>query len=336
MGVLIIAEAGVNHNGSLVLAKQMIRAAKESGADIIKFQTFRAEHMISKYAPKAEYQKETTDGAESQLQMVKKLELTFEEFRELKEDCKAEEIGFLSAPFDLESIACLQELGVDLWKIPSGEITNLPYLIEIAKTGKEILLSTGMSEAHEIKEAMEIIKSHGGGAVSLLHCNTEYPTPFEDANLAAIKGLRMQFGVRTGYSDHTLGVEAAVAAAAMGALIIEKHFTLDKTMEGPDHRISLEPHELKNMVSMIRNVEKAIGDGIKRVSPSEARNKLAARKSIVAKRFIGKGEVFTKEAITVKRPGNGISPMKWFEVIGKTADQDYQEDELLKIKELQE
>lgn len=328
---LIIAEAGVNHNGSMELAYKMILAAKEAGADIIKFQTFKAENVMSKFAEKAEYQKESTGNKETQLEMVKKLELSFEEFIALKKYCDKVGVCFMSTPFDHDSIDFLASLEMDTWKIPSGEITNLPYLIKIAKLQKKVILSTGMSTMEEVREAVQILTKYGTKDITLLHCTTEYPTPFLDVNLLAMKTLEREFKLKVGYSDHTKGVEVPVAAVALGATVIEKHFTLDKNMEGPDHQASLEPHELKKMVASIRNVELALGDGIKKPAESEIKNIVIARKSLIAKRDILEGEVFTDENITVKRPGSGISPMKWFDVIGMTAKKDFKEDELLEI-----
>jgi N,N'-diacetyllegionaminate synthase len=329
----IIAEAGVNHNGSVEIAKKMIEVAKECGADAIKFQTFKAEKVISKYAPKAEYQKQTTGEADSQLEMVKKLELSFDDFIALKEYCDKLNIMFLSTPFDFESIDFLNDLGLEIFKIPSGEITNLPYLEKIGKLGKKIILSTGMADLGEIEDALDILTSCGTKKedITILHCNTEYPTPYEDVNLLAMLTIKEAFKVKVGYSDHTLGIEIPIAAVALGASVIEKHFTLDKNMEGPDHRASLEPYELKAMIDAIRNIEKSLGNGIKKTSKSEIKNRDIARKSIVAKREIKKGEIFTEDNITVKRPGNGISPMRWYEVLGKVASKDYKEDELIEI-----
>lgn len=329
--VLIIAEAGVNHNGSVELAKRMIDAAKRSGADIVKFQTGIPENVVSKYAEKAEYQKQTTGSDESQYEMINKLRISFDEFRELKKYCDTVGIEFLSTPFDLTSIDFLNSLDLKFWKIPSGEITNLPYLIKIGTTQKPVIMSTGMAELEEIKEAIWWLRKSGCPEIKLLQCNTEYPTPYEDANLRAMETLREEFGVEVGYSDHTNGIEVPIAAVAMGARIIEKHFTLDRNMEGPDHKASLEPEELKKMVDSIRNIESALGDGIKKPSLSEKKNKAIARKSIVAKRSINKGELFTEENITTKRPGDGISPMKWFDVIGKRAIRDFKEDELIEL-----
>lgn len=327
---IIIAEAGVNHNGSLELACKMVDAAKRAGADIIKFQTAKAENMISKFAQKAEYQKATTDADESQLDMVRRIMLPYEEFLPLKTYCENVGIKFLTTPFDIESIHFVDAL-VDMWKIPSGEITNLPYLIEIAKTEKPVIMSTGMASLKEVRDAFNVLQKNGAGSISLLHCNTQYPTPYDNVNLNAMLTLKKEFGVAVGYSDHTLGIEVPIAAVGMGAGIIEKHFTLDRNMEGPDHKASLEPDELKDMVDAIRHIELAKGDGIKEASVSETPNKVIARKSIVAKRDIRKGEIFTEDNITAKRPGNGISPMRWYEVLGMAAVRDFQEDELIEL-----
>lgn len=329
--VYVIAEAGVNHNGSFELAKQMVLEAKKAGADAVKFQTFTAENLVTKYAKKARYQKETTDASQTQYQMLKKLELSYGDYCGLKALCESVKIDFLSTPFDLTSIELLEDLGVMRYKIPSGEITNYPYLLRIAKTHKPVILSTGMSTLEEVKETVEVLKKYGVPEIVLLHCNTEYPTPVEDVNLKAICTLSDKFHLQTGYSDHTLGIEIPIAAAVMGARIIEKHFTLDKTMEGPDHKASLEPGEFASMVKAIRNVEKAMGSGVKEPSVSETSNIVIARKSIVALKKIHKGEVFSEENITTKRPGNGISPMKWLNVIGKTASRDFEEDELIEL-----
>lgn len=334
MSITIIAEAGVNHNGSMELAKKMVVEAKEAGANYIKFQTFQPEKLVSKYADKAEYQKKTTGSEESQLEMLKKLALTQEDFRKLKDYCEQVGIGFISTPFDMESIDFLESLDMDFWKIPSGEITNLPYLIKIAETGRPIVMSTGMCQMEEIEDALTWLKNSGAGEITLLHCNTQYPTPMEDVNLNAMQSLKRQFHLSVGYSDHTQGIEVPIAAAALGANVIEKHFTLDQTMEGPDHMASLAPEELAAMVRAIRNIEKALGDGEKGVTPSEMTNRNVARKSIVAAGSIQKGELFTEGNLTVKRPGNGISPMRWFEVLGKTAKRDYFEDELIDEEEL--
>ena len=334
MGITIIAEAGVNHNGSMELAKKMVEKAKEAGADYIKFQTFQPEKLVSKYADKAEYQKKTTGSEESQLEMLKKLALTQEDFRELKEYCEQVGIGFISTPFDMDSIDFLEGLDMDFWKIPSGEITNLPYLIKIAQTGRPIVMSTGMCLMEEIEDAITWLKKSGVGEITLLHCNTQYPTPMEDVNLNAMQSLKRQFHLSVGYSDHTQGIEVPIAAAALGATVIEKHFTLDRTMEGPDHAASLAPEDLATMVHAIRNIEKALGSGEKGVSPSEIANRAVARKSIVAAGIIRKGELFTEDNLAIKRPGDGISPMRWFEVLGKTAKRDYLDDELIDKEEL--
>jgi len=331
MSVYIIAEAGVNHNGSLKIAKKLVDKAKEAGADCIKFQTFVAANLTSKYAGKAEYQKQHTDARESQLEMLKKLELSFDEFVELNEYCRKKGIEFLSTPFDFESIDFLNSLDMGKWKIPSGEITNLPYLIKIARLGKPIILSTGMSTIDEVKAAVSVLRQNGSGQITILHCTTEYPASFSDVNLKAINTIRLEFEVPVGYSDHTNGIEIPIAAVSMGAEVIEKHFTLDRNMEGPDHKASLEPKELKRMVTAIRNVEAAMGTGEKKPVESELINMSVGRKSIVAKTRISKGELFSEENLTVKRPGNGISPMMWFEIIGQSATRDYEEDELIEM-----
>lgn len=331
MSVFIIAEAGVNHNGSLDLAKQLIDIAASAGADAVKFQTFKADKLVSKTAPKANYQKQTTDAAESQYTMIKKLELDPAAHHELIAYCKTKNILFLSTPFDHESIELLDQLGMSIFKIPSGEITNLPYLRHIGRLGKEVILSSGMADLGEIEDALDILITSGTlkEHITVLHATTEYPCPIEDVNLRAMQTIESAFGVRTGYSDHTSGIEVPIAAVAMGATVIEKHFTLDCTMEGPDHKASLEPHELNAMVSAIRNIEKALGNGIKKPSKSEAKNIEIARKSIVASQPIGKGEIFTETNLTIKRPGNGISPMRFDEIIGTVAQKDYHEDELI-------
>ena len=332
MHTTIIAEAGVNYNGDIKLAKKMVKAAAEAGADIVKFQTGIPEKVISRFAEKAEYQKVNTgDAKESQLDMARKLMLPWEVYEELIACCKENNIEFLSTPFDIDSADFLHKLGMHTWKIPSGEITNLPLLTRIAGFREKIIMSSGMSTLSEVRDAVEILKKNGAKDITLLQCNTEYPTPFEDVNLRVMQTLRKEFGLPTGYSDHTLGIEAAIAAAALGAEVIEKHFTLDRTMDGPDQVASIEPDELKKMVESIRNVEKALGNGIKEPSSSEKKNMDIARKSIVANRNITKGEVFSEENLTCKRPGNGISPMKWFEVIGKTAGRDFSEDELIEL-----
>lgn len=329
MSVLIIAEAGVNHNGSMKLAKKMVVAAKEAGADYVKFQTFIPKNLVSRYASKAEYQKKTTGEEDSQLQMLEKLALTQEDFVELQDYCKEVGIGFISTPFDLESIAFLNTLDMDFWKLPSGEVTNLPYLEKIAQTGKKIIMSTGMCEMNEIQETVKVLEKNGAGEIMILHCNTEYPTPFSDVNLLAMYEMAEVLQKPIGYSDHTVGIEVPIAAVALGAVVIEKHFTLDRTMEGPDHAASLEPQELAAMVHAIRNIEQARGTGVKHRTASEEKNCKVARKSIVAAKAIKKGEILTEENLTVKRPGSGISPMRWYEVLGTYAEKDYEADELI-------
>lgn len=329
--VFIIAEAGDNHNGRFDLALQLVDKAVEAGADCVKFQTFVTENVISKFAEKAEYQIESTGAGESQYEMVKKLELSFDQFREIQAYCKKKGILFLSTPFDLDSIKFLEEIHIPFFKIPSGEITNLPYLIKIANTGKDVILSTGMSTIEEIGNALKILRQNGAGKITLLHCNTEYPTPYEDVNLRAMDTLRKTFGVEVGYSDHTKGIEVPIAAAALGAVIVEKHFTLDCNMEGPDHQASLEPEELKQMVVGIRNIEKTLGSDEKFPTESERKNISIARKSIVAGRNIKKGELLTEKNLSVKRPGDGISPMEWYNVIGTEAVRDFGEDELIQL-----
>ncbi len=330
MSVYIIAEAGVNHNGSFELACRLVDAAKAAGVDCIKFQTFKSENLVSGSAGKAEYQKDTT-GEGSQLDMLKKLELSYDEFLKLKEYCDNAGICFLSTPFDLESIAFLDSIDMPFWKIPSGEVTNYPYLAALAKTGKPVVMSTGMCSMAEIEDAVRVLRENGAEDIKLLHCNTEYPTPFEDVNLKAMKTMRDWFGLETGYSDHTRGIEIPLAAVALGATVIEKHFTLDRNMEGPDHKASLEPDELTEMVSGIRHIEEAMGSGVKEPSPSEKKNIAVARKSIVAKQPIRKGEKLSEDNLTVKRPGTGISPMKWKEVIGTAAIRDFAEDEIIEL-----
>lgn len=327
---LIIAEAGVNHNGSLDIAKKMIDVAKQCGADIVKFQTASLDGIVSKFAPMAEYQKVNLGKVTSQKDMLRKLLLPFEDYIELSNYCKEADIGFLSTPFDIESIRFLDGVQ-DMWKIPSGEITNYPYLVEIAKTGKSIILSTGMSSLAEVDAGVELLRSNGAGDITLLHCTTNYPTPMEDVNLNAMLTLKEHCGCPVGYSDHTKGIEVPIAAVAMGATVIEKHFSLDKNMEGPDHKASLEPDELANMVKAIRNIENAMGDGIKRPSDSEISNIKVARKSIIAARKIKKGEELTESNLTTKRPGNGINPMRWKEILGTKAIRDFEEDELIEV-----
>jgi len=331
VSVFIIAEAGVNHNGSVDLAKRLIDVACNSGADAVKFQTFKAENLVSKNAQKADYQKQTTDALESQFDMIKKLELDVETHKELIAYCQEKDIMFLSTPFDHESINLLSDLGLKIFKIPSGEITNLPYLRHIGSLGKKVILSTGMSNLGEVGDALNILINAGTSKdnITVLHANTMYPTPMEDVNLNAMLTIQKEFAVAVGYSDHTLGIEVDIAAVAMGASIIEKHFTLDKGMEGPDHKASLEPEELKAMVSAIRNIEKALGSNEKILSPSEEINLNIARKSIVASCPIRKGELLSEKNISTKRPGTGISPMNWDEIIGVVATKDYQTDEAI-------
>ena len=330
MSVYIIAEAGVNHNGSLELAFRMVDAAKRAGVDCIKFQTFKSEKLVSHNAQKADYQKSST-GDGSQIDMLKKLELSYDEFLELKTYCDKMDICFLSTPFDFESIEFLNSIDMPFWKIPSGEVTNLPYLVALARTKKPVVMSTGMCDMEEIEAAIKVLRDNGTKEIKLLHCNTEYPTPFEDVNLRAMQTMRDQFEVEVGYSDHTSGIEVPIAAVALGATVIEKHFTLDRNMEGPDHKASLEPDELAAMVASIRNIEKALGSVDKTPSSSEIKNKAVARKSIVAKSDIKAGEKFTEENIIVKRPGTGISPMKWYDILGNYAIRDFHEDELIEI-----
>ena len=331
---VIIAEAGVNHNGSLEMAKKMVDAAADAGVDYVKFQTFCSELLVTASAAQADYQRREAQSEDSsQLAMLRKLELSHADHLALMDYCKQKGVKFLSTAFDLPSIDFLDGLGVDFWKVPSGEITNLPYLRKIAATRRPIVMSTGMSDLDTVKESLDFLLGEGAERkdITLLHCNTEYPTPFADVNLNAMITLRNELGVATGYSDHTLGIEVPVAAVALGAEVIEKHFTLDRNLPGPDHKASLLPDELKAMVSAIRNIEKALGTGLKRVTDSEAKNIVAARKSIVAAVAIKAGEVFTEENLTVKRPGNGLSPMKWYDVVGRQASRDYQPDEPIEI-----
>lgn len=329
--VYVIAEAGVNHNGDINIAKRLVDAAREAGADAVKFQTFQADSLVSKYAQKAAYQLHTTDGKETQKEMLKKLEITYDMHVALIRYCKDVGIEFLSTPFDLDSIDLLESLGMNLYKIPSGEITNLPYLRKMGSLKKPVILSSGMSTMREIKDAVEMLRESGAAEVSVLHCNTQYPTPMQDANLNAMVSIRKEIGVRVGYSDHTEGIEVPIAAVAMGAEIIEKHFTLDRTMEGPDHKASLEPDELKAMVKAIRNIEMAVGDAEKKLTASEKDNIAVVRKSIVAKRRIEAGEVFSEDNITTKRPGSGVSPMLWDSIIGMAAKRKFEEDELIEL-----
>jgi len=331
MSVFIIAEAGVNHNGSLDLAKRLVDVAVDAGADAVKFQTFKTENLVSRNAKKADYQKETTDTSESQFDMIKKLELDMDTHQKLIDHCQENNIMFLSTPFDNDSVNLLSDLGLQIFKIPSGEITNLPYLRHIGSLDKQVILSTGMSNIQEVEDALTILVGAGTlkENITVLHANTMYPTPMEDVNLNAMLTMQRELGVAVGYSDHTLGIEVDIAAVAMGASVIEKHFTLDKTKDGPDHQASLEPKELKAMVSAIRNIEKALGGNEKKPSPSEGINIDIVRKSIVATKTIKKGELLSNDNISTKRPGTGLSPMKWDEVIGTVASKNYQSDELI-------
>ena len=331
--VIIIAEAGVNHNGDYELAKKLVVAAKQAGADYVKFQTARPELVISRYAPKAEYQMGTTKKEESQLDMCRAIHLPLTDYAPLKKYCDENEISFISTPFDLESIDVLAPLGMDFWKIPSGEITNLPYLKKIARLHQPVIMSTGMSNLGDIEAALKVLTDNGliEDQITLLHCNTEYPTPYEDVNLRAMITLKEAFGVNVGYSDHTKGIEVSLAAVAMGATVIEKHFTLDCNLPGPDHKASLEPDELEQLIKSIRHLEKAFGSPVKQVSRSEKKNMTVARKSLIAAVDIKKGEKFTDMNMTVKRPGNGISPMLWDEVTGRIAPRDFKEDELIEL-----
>jgi len=331
MSVFIIAEAGVNHNGSVDLAKCLIDVAVDSGVDAVKFQTFKAENLVAKNTQKAEYQKRTTDASESQFDMIKKLELDVDTHKELIAHCQEKDIMFLSTPFDHESIDLLSDLGLEIFKIASGEITNLPYLRHIGSLGKRVILSTGMSNLGEVNDALNVLINAGTSKdnITVLHANTMYPTPMEDVNLNAMLTIQKEFDVAVGYSDHTLGIEVDIAAVAMGASCIEKHFTLDRAMDGPDHRASLEPEELKEMVDSIRNIEKALGSSEKKPSQSESVNIDIARKSIISKTDINKGDILDENNLCVKRPGNGISPMRWNEVIGTIAIKDYKKDTLI-------
>tara|TARA_Y100000590_G_scaffold470373_1_gene664249 strand:+ start:1787 stop:2791 length:1005 start_codon:yes stop_codon:yes gene_type:complete len=328
---LIIAEAGVNHNGSLVRAKKMIDVATDAGADYVKFQTFKAEKLATKFADKANYQKMLTNVNESQFEMLKKLELDLDSHKELIKYCEKKNIEFLSTPFDEDSIDLLAELKIPIFKIPSGEITNLPYLRHIGRMGKDVIMSTGMSSLEEVALALSVLMESGlkKDSITLLHCNTEYPTPFKDVNLRAMLTISNELEVNVGYSDHTPGIEVPIAAVSMGAIVIEKHFTLDKNLPGPDHSASLEPKELKSMICAIRNIEKAMGNGEKIPSLSESKNILSVRKSIVAKRLIKKGEVLSEENLDIKRPGTGLSPMNWDRVISTRAIKSFEKDELI-------
>lgn len=333
MKTLIIAEAGVNHNGDMSMARRLIDVAADAGADLVKFQTFQASRLVTTDAKKAEYQSNATGGDETQYAMLRKLELTREMHLELIEYCRTRGIGFFSTGFDEQSVDMLVELGIDRFKIPSGEITNLPYLRHVGHYGKPVILSTGMADLREIGMALDVLESAGTkrAQITVLHCNTEYPTPMSDVNLRAMLTIRDTFGVEVGYSDHTSGIEIAIAAVALGATVIEKHFTMDRSLPGPDHKASLEPKELSAMVSAIRNIEAALGDGIKRPSPSESKNISVARKSLVASQDIRAGEIFTESNLTIKRPGIGISPMRWDEVLGHKATRDFAKDDLIEL-----
>lgn len=330
---LIIAEAGVNHNGDLRLAHELIDIACEAGVDIVKFQTFTASALVTESAKKAEYQTASTDPEESQYSMLKKLELSPQAHKELIDHCKFKNIEFLSTAFDLESLEFLTTLNLNRFKIPSGEITNLPYLEAIGKLGKPVILSTGMARLAEIEEAILVLENNGleREFLTALHCNTEYPTPFSDVNLLAMQSIKNAFKVSVGYSDHTSGIDISLAAVALGATVIEKHFTIDKNLPGPDHKASLDPAELKKLVIGIRNIEQSLGDGIKRPTFSESKNIAIARKSIIANCSIKEGDIFSKENLTTKRPGTGISPMRLNEIIGKKAKRDFQKDELIEL-----
>ena len=329
----IIAEAGVNHNGSIEIAKKMIDVAAFAGADLVKFQTFKAESLVTHSADKAEYQKKSTNMSESQFNMIKKLELDKSAHKELNKHCEQKGICFLSTAFDHGSIDLLNELDILFYKIPSGEITNMPYLRHVGRMGKPVVMSTGMSTLKEVQAAMNVLLDAGvkKDDLTILHCNTEYPTPMKDVNLKSMLTIQDELEVNVGYSDHSLGIEVPIAAVALGATIIEKHFTLDRTLPGPDHATSLEPQELKSMVSAIRNIEKAMGDGVKKPSPSEKKNISIVRKSIVAKKSIKKGQQFTEYNLTVKRPGTGISSMEWDKVIGKESQANFEPDDFIKI-----
>lgn len=330
---LIIAEAGVNHNGDMSLAKRLVDVAAEAGADLIKFQTFNAGRLVTREARKAEYQLRSTDGAESQFEMLRRLELSDADHRQLIDHCRQRGIGFFSTGFDIESVDQLVQMGVRQFKVPSGEITNLPYLRHISRYGYTVILSTGMATMGEIEAAIEVLESAGTPRhdIKVLHCTTEYPTPMSEVNLRAMQSIAAAFGVDVGYSDHTRGIEVAVAAVALGATVIEKHFTLDRNLPGPDHKASLEPDELKAMVAAIRNIEIAMGDGIKRITESERKNRPIARKSLVASTRIKAGEPFSAENLACKRPGSGISPMRWDEVLGRRAPRDFSTDEMIEL-----
>jgi N,N'-diacetyllegionaminate synthase len=336
MKVLVIAEAGVNHNGDIDMAKGLIDVASEAGADLVKFQTFDANRLVTEAVAKADYQKLTGNLNETQKSMLRQLELTEAVHRELIAHCKLMGIGFFSTGFDIESVDMLASLGQELFKVPSGEITNLPYLRHVGKLKKEVILSTGMSTMNEIETAIKALVESGTprARITVLHCTTAYPAPMIDVNLLAMQSIQNKFGVNVGYSDHTLGIEISLAAVALGATIIEKHFTLDRTLPGPDHKASLEPKELKSLINGVRNIEVALGDGVKRLMPSEEENLLIGRKTIVAKCYIKKGELLTPANLTTKRAGEGLSPMEWDKVIGTEANQDYSTDQSIRISEI--
>jgi N,N'-diacetyllegionaminate synthase len=329
--VVIIAEAGVNHNGDIEIAKKMIQCAKESGADIVKFQTFKSKDLSTKTAEMAKYQIENSKKKESQLQMLEKLELSFDEFKELHTYAKKVGIRFLSTAFDLDSLDFLKTLNMGIWKIPSGEITNLPYLEMLAKQFDPVIISTGMCDMEEVEAAVQVFNGHGYDLsnLTILHCNTDYPTRFEDVHLRAMKTIQDRFNLDVGYSDHTLGIEVSIAAVALGAKVIEKHFTLDRKMEGPDHKASLEPEELRQMVESIRHISVSLGRTVKEPTERELLNRRIARKSIVAQTDISKGDIFTDKNLTTKRPGQGISPMRWHDYLGRIADRNYKQDDLI-------
>lgn len=331
--VIIIAEAGVNHNGSLTLAKQLIDAAAAAGVDYVKFQTFKTEKLVTQDAEMAQYQQRNTGEAESQFAMLKRLELSQKDHEELIAYCRKRQVKFFSTAFDLESIDYLHSLNLGLWKIPSGELTNYPYLKKIAVFGEPVILSTGMSELEEVNDAMQVLLDNGvkREQIILLHCTTEYPTPWADVNLRAMQTLQDSFGVDIGYSDHTAGIEIPIAAAALGAKVIEKHFTIDRDLPGPDHKASLEPAELKAMVTAVRHIEEALGDGRKTIAESERKNRNVARKSIIAACDIAKGEILKESLLTVMRPGSGISPMRWNEVVGTIATRDYRKGDCIEL-----
>ncbi len=331
--LFIIAEAGVNHNGSILIAKRLIDAAAASGADAVKFQTFKAANMVSRNAPKAEYQNKHIGSKESHFNMLKKLELGINAHKKLKEYCEKKKIIFISSPFDMESVDLLDSLKLKIIKIPSGEITNMPYLKKIGKLRKKVIMSTGMSTLKEIENALSILMKSGTPKknITILHCSSAYPAPIQEANLTAMLAIKKAFNVKVGYSDHSVGIEIPIAAATLGAAVLEKHFTLDRDMQGPDHKVSLEPHEFKAMTQAIRNVEKALGNGIKRPHPAEFKNRQIIRKSIVAARDIKRGEILTDRNITAKRPAIGISPMKWDEVIGKPLSRDFKKDSAIEL-----